>query len=122
MFLWRTMRKNKYNNSPTTYFGITFDSRVESEMYLDLRNRLKTKRIRDLVLQPRFELLPSQKLANGKTQRKTEYVADFMFWDTERLCSRVVDCKGMKTRVYQLKKKMYNDKYGKIYGYLEEVL
>lgn len=28
--------------------------------------------------------------------------------------------KGMRTQVYQLKKKLYNDKYGKVYGYVEE--
>lgn len=89
-------------------------------MYLKLRDRLKRKEIRDLVLQPRFELLPSQKLPNGKTQRKMEYVADFMFFDTKQLCSRVIDVKGMRTQVYQLKKKLYNDKYGKVYGYIEE--
>lgn len=115
-------RKGKYNNKKTVYFGITFDSKAEGEMYLQLRQWLREKRIRDLVLQPRFELLPSQKLSNGKTQRKTEYVADFMFYDTERLCMRVIDCKGFQTQVYKLKKKMYNDKWGALYGYLEETL
>ena len=66
--------------------------------------------ISQLVLQPRFELQESFK-KNGKTYRKIEYVADFMYRDNEKKVTIVEDVKGIKTDVYKLKRKMFEKVY-----------
>jgi hypothetical protein len=73
----------------------------EAEYYLLLRESLRRGDIKDLVLQPSFELLPK----TDKT-RKTTYKADFMYYDNKEKRTRIVDVKGHKTEVYKIKKKM----------------
>ena len=58
----------------------------------------KAGEIRDLQLQPKFDLI-----VNGVKVGK--YVADFKYVDGEPKYV-VEDCKGMKTPVYRLKKKL----------------
>ncbi len=101
---------SKYHSRKTIIDNITFDSKKEAERYLFLKAQLKKGKIRDLKLQPRFELLPSfQK--NGKKYRKCEYIADFSYFDVEQGEIIVEDVKGLKTEIYKLKKKMFEYKY-----------
>lgn len=60
---------------------------------------LKAGVIRDLELQPKFDLQ-----MNGK--HVAFYYADFRYWDIEKNREVVEDAKGIKTKVYQLKKKL----------------
>lgn len=66
--------------------------------------------IKDLVLQPTYELIPSFKKDN-KTIRKCTYKADFTYYDIEQNKIIVEDTKGFKTDVYILKKKMFEYNY-----------
>ena len=101
---------SKYNNVKTVVDGITFDSQKEAKRYNDLKILQRLGHIRNLVLQPRYELQPSFK--KGKTYyRKIEYVADFQYFDTHLNKIVVEDVKGMKTDVYKLKKKMFEYQY-----------
>lgn len=84
------MKYNKYSNIKTVVDGIKFDSRKEANYYCELKLLLRQGIIKDLVLQPRFELQPSFKL-NGKTIRKIEYVADFQYMEQGKTI--VVDTK-----------------------------
>lgn len=68
----------KYHNKKTVADGIKFDSKLEAERYAQLKILERAGVIRDLELQPEYELIPSFK-KDGKTWRKTVYKADFRY-------------------------------------------
>ena len=103
----------KYHNTKTVADGIKFDSKLEAERYAQLKILERAVVIRDLELQPSFELLPSFR-KNGKTWRKTVYKADFRYIlsDGDRII--IEDVKGSTeviTDVFRLKQKMFEYKY-----------
>lgn len=103
----------KYHNTKTIADGIKFDSKLEAERYAQLKILERAGVIRDLELQPSFELLPSFR-KNGKTWRKTVYKADFRYIlaDGDRII--IEDVKGSTeviTDVFRLKQKMFEYKY-----------
>lgn len=98
----------KYNNTKTTVDGIRFDSKREATRYSQLKLLERAGLITDLVLQPRFELIPKYEI-NGRKIRKTEYVADFQYVENAEII--IEDVKGMKTEVYKIKKKLFEFKY-----------
>ena len=101
---------SKYHSKKVIVDGITFDSKREANRYCELKLLEKGGKIKDLKLQHHFELQPSFR-KNGKTIRAITYVADFVYFDLERMKNVVEDVKGYKTDVYQLKKKMFEYKY-----------
>ena len=96
---------SKYRNKRTEYNGIKFDSMKEKNYYIKLKLLEKAGKIKDLKLQVKFELQPSFKF-KGKTIRAINYVADFTYYEENRLV--IVDTKGYRTKEYLLKKKMMN--------------
>ena len=100
----------KYHAKKTIVDGITFDSRKEAARYAELKLLERAGVISQLTLQPRFELQKSFK-KNGKTYRKIEYVADFMYRDNKAEKTVIEDVKGVKTEVYKLKKKLFEAKF-----------
>ena len=103
----------KYHNTKTVAYGIKFDSKLEAERYAQLKILERAGVIRDLELQPSFELLPSFR-KNGKTWRKTVYKADFRYIlsDGDRII--IEDVKGSTaviTDVFRLKQKLFEYKY-----------
>lgn len=106
------MAYNKYKNKKTIVDGIPFDSLKEARRYGELKLLVKGGVIKDLELQPVFELVPSQ-IHGGKTMRKVSYIADFMYKDIKRGVTVVEDVKGFKTDVYKIKKKLFLYKYPK---------
>jgi hypothetical protein len=67
-------------------------------------------KIKDLELQPTFELIPTFK-KDKKTYRKTTYKADFKYFDNEKNKTIVEDTKGFLTDIYKLKKKLFEYTY-----------
>lgn len=104
------MSYSKYHAKKTTVDGIEFDSRAEATRYTELKLLQRAGKIRDLKLQPEFELIPSFR-KNRKTFRRTVYKADFSYFDIERSKYMVEDVKGFRTDVYALKKKLFEYKY-----------
>lgn len=103
----------KYHNKKTVADGIKFDSKLEAERYAQLKILERAGVIRDLELQPSFELLPSFR-KNGKTWRKNVYKADFRYIlaDGDRII--IEDVKGSTaviTDVFRLKQKLFEYKY-----------
>ena len=103
----------KYHNKKTVADGIKFDSKLEAERYAQLKILERAGVIRDLELQPSFELLSSFR-KNGKTWRKTVYKADFRYIlaDGDRII--IEDVKGSTaviTDVFRLKQKLFEYKY-----------
>ena len=93
------MRCNKYGAIKTTVDGIKFDSKREAARYCELKLMEKAGIIDSLYLQPRYDIV-----VNG--QKICFYKADFKYFDSELKKWIIEDVKGMKTPVYNLKKKL----------------
>ena len=103
----------KYHNTKTVADGIKFDSKLEAERYTQLKMMERAGVIRNLELQPSFELLPSFR-KNGKTWRKTVYKADFRYILAENDKTIIEDVKGSTaviTDVFRLKQKLFEYRY-----------
>lgn len=100
----------KYGNKKTIIDGITFDSQLEANRYCELKILLRAGKIRDLQLQPSFELIPGF-YKNGITYRRVVYRADFSYFDIEKGKTIIEDTKGVKTKEYILKKKLFEYNY-----------
>lgn len=105
MYNRRFRAVNKYGADKVTINGEKFDSKKEARRYSELRLLERGGVISDLRRQVRFELIPSQKGADGKTiERPVTYIADFVY--TENGTQVVEDTKGMKTKEYIIKRKL----------------
>ncbi|CAK7002796.1 MAG: hypothetical protein PEPC_00102 [Peptostreptococcus russellii] len=102
-------RKSKYRAEKMELDGILFDSKKEAERYSELKMLERANLITNLELQPKF-LLQEKFEYNGKVIRKIEYIADFKYID-EKGNTVVEDVKGLKTDVYNIKKKLFLNKY-----------
>lgn len=92
--------KNKYGAKKLTApDGQKFDSVKEFHRWGCLRLLERAGKIKDLKRQVTFELIPKQ---DG--ERACTYVADFTYYEDGKLV--VEDCKGFKTDVYRIKKKL----------------
>ena len=108
MRILHTQRKkaNKYNARKTTVCGRTFDSRREAEIYLDLLSRKQHGEIIRIGLQPSYTLLEGFRDNQGNKQRAITYTADFFVTYADGH-SEVIEVKGMRTRDYMLRKKLF---------------
>lgn len=95
--------RSKYGAVRTTVDGITFASKKEAARYCQLSLMQQAGYIRDLELQPRFQIVVKGKSCG-------EYRADFRYVQTGDVV--VEDVKGMKTPVYRLKKRLVEALYG----------
>ena len=95
--------RSKYNAVKTTVDGIKFDSKAEARRYSELKLLLKVKTIADLELQPRYDFV-----VNGV--KIGFYKADFRYKIGNRII--IEDVKGVKTPVYNLKKKLMKAIHG----------
>ena len=103
----------KYHNTKTVADGIKFDSKLEAKRYVQLKIMERAGVIRDLELQPEYELIPSFR-KNGKTWRRTVYKADFRYILAEDDSYIIEDVKGSTsviTDVFRLKQKLFEYKY-----------
>lgn len=104
MGTWYEKRPAKYHNTKVENANGKFDSMKEANRYTELQLLHKAGKITDLRRQVKFTLIPSQTLKNGKHVPPVYYVADFVYLrDGHEI---VEDCKGYKTAVYQIKKKL----------------
>lgn len=124
----------KYHNKPTervTPAGevLRFDSKKEACRYDELLVMLQAGKIRDLKLQPQFTIEEAYTTIKGVRVRAIRYHADFsyirpaenqtehVYWaDNEgipwRLVVEDVKSRATKTRVYAMKKKLMQEKFG----------
>lgn len=92
-------KKSKYGAKKTSIDGHTFDSQKEANYYEDLKRLLKAGEIKGFCIQPTFILAPNLK-----------YKADFIVFNNDGF-SEIIDVKGMKTKEYIIKKKVFEDKF-----------
>ena len=107
---WQNKTYNKYGNKKVKVDGHTFDSMREANRYRELKLMERAGAIKDLELQPKFELIPTIR-TERETLYKVSYYADFRYIDTKTGGVVVEDVKGYKTKEYVLKKKMLLHKY-----------
>ncbi len=101
--------RRRYSNTKKVEIdGHKFDSKRESERYLDLRLLERAGEIRDLELQPVFKIeiggIPVRYVGSN---RQMTYRADFRYYDVLRGCEVIEDVKmqsGFKTEVYKIKR------------------
>jgi hypothetical protein len=109
---------SKYGNTKVTMYGITFDSKLELYVYQMFKsNKYDIRRCEDS-----FELLPQFKYIDFLTGRKRSlasmnYTGDFLIELNGK--TLVIECKGVKTEPYRMRKKLFIHKYGKEYGFIE---
>ena len=72
---------------------------------------LRAKRIKDLILQPKYLLQEGFKRDN-KTYKAIYYIADFEYMQDNKKI--VEDVKGFKTKEYLLKKKLFLKNYPQV--------
>ena len=101
--------KSKYHSRKVTIDGHTFDSKRESEYYLELKLRKKANDILDFELQPEFVLQDGFR-RDGKAIRAIKYIADFRIIHKD-FSVEIVDVKGVITKEYAIKKKLLLAKY-----------
>lgn len=99
---------SKYHNKKIIIDGYEFDSIAESRRYQELKLLERAKEIKELQLQPKFLLQEAFK-KNGKTYRKIEYIADFSYIENGKVI--VEDVKGMETKEFKIKRKLFEHKY-----------
>lgn len=93
---------HKYKAKATFLDGHRFASKAEAERYAELRLLERARQIVDLELQPRYTLEH-----NGV--KLTTYVGDARYKERDadgRLVVIVEDTKGVRTAVYELKKRL----------------
>lgn len=122
-------QKTKYGAKKTIVDNIKFDSKMEAEYYLYLKDRKENKEIKDFILQPSFILQEAFIIVDGKSylssdenynnlkkkfnppiHRQIKYIADFLitFNDNSQI---VIDVKGRETADFKIKRKMYDLRY-----------
>lgn len=94
--------------------SITFDSEKEARRFGELRMRLHYNDIRDLRLQVNFTLQEGFTTADGERVRPIVYRADFAYRERtgDGWCPVVEDVKGVRTKEYNMKRKMMMEKFG----------
>ncbi len=95
--------RNKYRAIKTVLDGIKFDSKKEAARYKVLKLLEKAGKITNLELQPRYDLVVNFTKCGF-------YKADFRYFENDK--EVVEDVKGMKTPIYNLKKKLVKAIYG----------
>ena len=102
----QSRKKNKYNARKTTVYGITFDSKREAEWYMILCEKQRLGKIKHIECQPTYTLLEGFRDNQGKPQKPISYTPDFLVeYDDGR--REVIEVKGVRTRDYLLRKKLF---------------
>lgn len=97
------MKRSKYGAIKTTIDGIRFDSKAEATRWCDLQNLQRGGKITHLARQ-----IPFQIKSNGNLI--CNYIADFTY--VENGSYVVEDVKGIITRDFALKAKLFEAQYG----------
>ena len=100
---------NKYHNRKVEIDGMIFDSVAESRRYQELKLLQTAGEISDLIVHPRYVIIDAY-VYEGKTIRKSEYVGDFQYFDSDGI-QVTEDVKGFITKEYSLKKKLFLSRY-----------
>lgn len=90
-------------------YGHTHDSKREAVRCDQLHLWQAAGLISELEIQVRFELLPATRYPGMLSERRLEYIADFVYNESGKKV--IEDSKGMKTKDYIIKRKLMKYKY-----------
>ncbi len=99
----------KYRNQPTSVDGLLFDSKKESQRYQQLHLLERVGAIKDLVLQPMYDLIA----CNGEIVGR--FTPDFQYFSLELGRLVVEDIKSPITKretAYNLRKRLFEACHG----------
>jgi hypothetical protein len=99
----------KYNAKRTEIDGISFDSKVEGQYYLYLKQQQIEGKIKRFEMQPIFTLQEGFR-KNGKYFRPILYIADFKVYLNDGSI-QIIDVKGFETPDFKIKRKLFEAKY-----------
>ena len=114
---------SKYGNRKIVMEGIVFDSKKEARRYNELLLLEKAGEIGALKRQVKYLLIPAQREPDiigprgGKKQGKLiekecSYIADFVYYDRNKMEVIVEDVKGFRTADYKIKRKLMLWRHG----------
>lgn len=104
-------RFSKYNAKKVEVDGIKFDSKVEAEYYLHLKEMQEKKEIQGFERQVKMTLQDSFYLEGVKGKiRAITYVVDFKITENDG-SNTYIDVKGIETDVFKMKRKMFMNRY-----------
>ena len=120
MAVQEVKKRSKYGNRKVVRDGIKFDSEREAARFAELKVLQAMGKIRNLRLQANFTLVEGYTTIEGERIKPMVYKADFTYEratepdrnGTVYWLREVEDVKGVKTKEYQLKKKLMQDKFG----------
>jgi len=95
--------QSKYRNVQTVADGLKFDSKREADYWMGLRLRERAGEITELQRQVDLPLTCPSKEKDGTATVVAHFRADYIY--LENGITHVVDAKGKRTRMYDLKKK-----------------
>lgn len=98
------VKKNKYKAVKSVFNGITFHSLKERNQYIKYLHMQSIGEILSIKLQPRFDIIINGKFCGF-------YKADFEIEMPDKSI-KIVDVKGMRTTVFNLKLKIIEAMYG----------
>lgn len=93
---------NKFNAKPMVVDGHRFASRAEAKRYSELKLLERAKQITALQLQPKYPI-------NIGEKHICAYIADFSYFENGRAVAE--DVKGVKTKDYIIKAKLFKALY-----------
>lgn len=99
-------RKNKYRNKPTVVDGVRFASQREARRYVYLKALEREGAISQLKLQPRYPMVVGGFLV-------CTFVGDFDYIETSTKRFVTEDSKGVKTKDFIIKAKLFHALYGR---------
>lgn len=111
-------KQPKYGNKKVTIDGIEFDSIKEANRYAELNMLRRGGVIKDLELQKKFILIPTQKIDGKVVERECSYIADFVYTDVKSGITIVEDVKGYRDpssaayAKFVIKRKLMLKEYG----------
>lgn len=113
-------KPSKYKNRKTTIDGIVFDSAKEARRWQELKMLEAAGQIARLKRQQKFELITTPTSLRGDVRYNGwvncvgHYVADFVYDELSPAVTQFVveDVKGIRTSLYQWKKRHFEAQYG----------
>lgn len=125
----KSSSKAKIRRTKVEIDGIVFDSKMESNYYLKLKDDLANNRIKGFSLQPEFILQEKFIIVEGRvvygsdkdfnklkrkykaeTVRQIKYTGDFLIEELDG-SFKVVETKGLSTPEFEIRKKLFQCRY-----------
>ena len=104
----------KYQNRKVVVDHVKFDSRKEANRYCELKIMEKAGLIRNLELQKKFVLIPTQREGKKVIEKECSYIADFVYEQNGQTV--VEDVKGYRGgeayTTFVIKRKLMLFRYG----------